>query len=277
MRVERADPDDPGARDAADPAVRHRRAASSASCRAARRGEWSPAFALSEPDAGSDPGGMITTPVRDGDEWVINGTKNWITNLGVADFYVVFARTDREAGPLARDLARSSSRPTGRASRVGKLEHKLGIKGSPTGQPIFDDVRVPAENLIGEESRGFKVAIGDPRPLAPRRRRAGGRASPRARPTTPPPTPRSASSSASRSRASRGSSSSSPTWRRSTAAARELLYRACAKIDAGERRHGQVLGDGEAVRVRHRDGGDRPRRSRCSAATATSTSTRSSG
>src|SRR6201990_2680743 len=56
-------------------------------------GEWSPAFALSEPDAGSDPGGMITRAVRDGDEWVITGTKNWITNLGVADFYVVFAKT----------------------------------------------------------------------------------------------------------------------------------------------------------------------------------------
>src|SRR5712691_9263985 len=61
-------------------------------------GEWSPAFALSEPEAGSDPGGMITRAVKDGDEWVITGTKNWITNLGIADFYVVFARTDREAG-----------------------------------------------------------------------------------------------------------------------------------------------------------------------------------
>src|SRR5207302_1474781 len=61
-------------------------------------GEWSPAFALSEPDAGSDPGGMLTKAVQDGDEWVINGTKNWITNLGIADFYVVFAVTDPQAG-----------------------------------------------------------------------------------------------------------------------------------------------------------------------------------
>src|SRR5205085_11852696 len=61
-------------------------------------GEWSPAFALSEPDAGSDPGGMRTRAVRGGDEWVIDGTKNWITNLGIADFYVVFAVTDHEAG-----------------------------------------------------------------------------------------------------------------------------------------------------------------------------------
>src|SRR3954463_10950851 len=64
-------------------------------------GEWTPAFALSEPEAGSDPGGMITSAVRDGDEWVINGTKNWITNLGVADFYVVFAVTDRETRRLS--------------------------------------------------------------------------------------------------------------------------------------------------------------------------------
>src|SRR5687768_12466406 len=60
-------------------------------------GEWTPAFALSEPDAGSDPGGMRTTAVQDGDEWVINGSKNWITNSGVADFYIVFAVTDRES------------------------------------------------------------------------------------------------------------------------------------------------------------------------------------
>src|SRR6202166_1055023 len=61
-------------------------------------GEWSPAFALSEPEAGSDPAGMICKAVKDGDEWVINGTKNWISNTSIADFYVVFAVTDREAG-----------------------------------------------------------------------------------------------------------------------------------------------------------------------------------
>src|SRR5205807_6991240 len=61
-------------------------------------GEWSPAFALSEPEAGSDPGGMITKAVKQGDDWVIDGTKNWISNLGIADFYIVFAVTDRAAG-----------------------------------------------------------------------------------------------------------------------------------------------------------------------------------
>jgi alkylation response protein AidB-like acyl-CoA dehydrogenase len=122
-------------------------------------GEWTPAFALSEPEAGSDPGGMITRAERDGDDWVINGTKNWITNLGIADFYVVFAVTDKAAGHSAGISAFivEADRP---GFSVGKLEHKLGIRGSPTGQPIFEDVRVPAENLIGTEGEGFKVAMG---------------------------------------------------------------------------------------------------------------------
>ncbi|MEA2272329.1 MAG: hypothetical protein QOI98_1037, partial [Solirubrobacteraceae bacterium] len=88
-------------------------------------GEWSPAFALSEPEAGSDPGGMITKAVRDGDEWVITGTKNWITNLGVADFYVVFAVTDPEQGHShgISAFVVEADRP---GFSVGKLEHKMG-------------------------------------------------------------------------------------------------------------------------------------------------------
>ncbi len=122
-------------------------------------GEWSPAFALSEPEAGSDPGGMLTRAVRDGDEWVIDGTKNWITNLGVADFYVVFAVTDREAGH-SRGISAFVVEADRPGFSVGKLEKKLGIRGSPTGQPIFDSVRVPHENLVGDEGHGFKVAMG---------------------------------------------------------------------------------------------------------------------
>jgi alkylation response protein AidB-like acyl-CoA dehydrogenase len=120
-------------------------------------GEWSPAFALSEPEAGSDPASMRTTAVRtdDGDEWVINGSKNWITNSGIADFYVVFAVTDREDRRLSAFVVEAD-----RAGfSVGKLEHKLGIKGSPTGSPIFEDVRVPAANLIGTEGKGLSVAL----------------------------------------------------------------------------------------------------------------------
>jgi alkylation response protein AidB-like acyl-CoA dehydrogenase len=119
-------------------------------------GEWSPAFALSEPEAGSDPASMRTNAVRDGDEWVINGQKSWITNASVADFYVVFAMTDREKRRISAFIVEKE--------RVGfdpgPLEHKLGIKGSPTGSPSFTDVRVPEENLIGEEGRGLSVALG---------------------------------------------------------------------------------------------------------------------
>jgi len=121
-------------------------------------GEWSPAFALSEPDAGSDPGGMLTRATRDGDEWVIDGAKNWITNLGIADFYICFAVTDREAGH-SRGITAFVVEADRPGFSVGKLEHKLGIRGSPTGQPIFDGVRVPQENLIGEVNHGFKVAM----------------------------------------------------------------------------------------------------------------------
>jgi alkylation response protein AidB-like acyl-CoA dehydrogenase len=119
-------------------------------------GEWSPAFALSEPEAGSDPASLRTTAVRDGDEWIINGAKNWITNSGVADFYVVFAVTDRESRRLSAFVVESDRE----GFSVGKLEHKLGIKGSPTGSPIFEDVRVPAANLIGTEGKGLSVALG---------------------------------------------------------------------------------------------------------------------
>ncbi len=119
-------------------------------------GEWSPAFALSEPEAGSDPGSMRTSAVQDGDEWVINGTKNWITNVGIADFYVVFATTDRANRRITAFVV-EKDRP---GLSVGKLEHKLGIKGSPTGSPVFEDVRVPQENVIGEVGRGLAVALG---------------------------------------------------------------------------------------------------------------------
>jgi acyl-CoA dehydrogenase len=118
-------------------------------------GEWSPAFGLSEPEAGSDPAAMRTSAVKDGDEWVINGEKNWISNAGVADFYVVFAVTDRRqrrstAFIVEKDLEGFS---------VPKLEHKLGIKGSPTGTPVFNEVRIPDANRIGEVGKGLSVAL----------------------------------------------------------------------------------------------------------------------
>jgi len=87
---------------------------------------------------------------------VINGTKNWITNLGVADFYIVFAVSDRENRRMTAFVV-EADRP---GFSVGKLEHKLGIRASPTGQPIFEDVRVPQANVIGEVGRGLSVALG---------------------------------------------------------------------------------------------------------------------
>src|SRR3954470_21143859 len=119
-------------------------------------GEWSPAFALSEPEAGSDPAAMRTTAVEDGDDWILNGTKNWITNAGIADFYVVFAVTDREARRITAFVV-EADRP---GFSIGRLEHKMGIKGSPTGSPVLEDVRVPQENVIGEVGRGLSVALG---------------------------------------------------------------------------------------------------------------------
>ena len=118
-------------------------------------GELAPAFALSEPEAGSDPAAMRTTAIRDGDEWVLNGAKNWISNAGIADVYVVFAKTDREAGRSSAFLV-ESDRP---GVSIANIEHKLGIKGSPTGSPALEDVRVPAGNLIGTEGKGLSVAL----------------------------------------------------------------------------------------------------------------------
>src|SRR3954462_10987143 len=119
-------------------------------------GEFSPAFCLSESESGSDAAGMRTAARLDGDEWVINGTKSWITNAGIADFYVVFAVTDRENRRVTAFVVEKDRE----GFSVPKYEHKLGIHGSPTGQPVFDDVRVPAANVIGDVGRGMGVALG---------------------------------------------------------------------------------------------------------------------
>jgi alkylation response protein AidB-like acyl-CoA dehydrogenase len=119
-------------------------------------GESVPAFALSEAEAGSNAAAMRTTATPDGDDWIINGTKNWISNAGVADFYIVFAVTDRDAARVTAFVV-EADRP---GFSIGGYEHKLGIKGSPTGSPVFDGVRVPHENVIGEVGRGMRVALG---------------------------------------------------------------------------------------------------------------------
>jgi alkylation response protein AidB-like acyl-CoA dehydrogenase len=121
-------------------------------------GECSPAFALSEPEAGSDPGAMLTRAVRDDGEWVITGTKNWITNLGIADFYVVFAVTDPRAGH-SRGMTAFVVEADRPGFSIGKLEHKLGIRGSTTAQLYFDDCRLPESRRLGAEGQGWRVAM----------------------------------------------------------------------------------------------------------------------
>ncbi|MGC8465578.1 MAG: acyl-CoA dehydrogenase family protein [Acidimicrobiales bacterium] len=121
------------------------------------RGEAQASYCLSEPDAGSDVAAMTTTAVRDGDDYILNGTKCWITNAGISDTYTVFAKTDPKAGH------RGISAFVVEADwgvKVTKLESKLGIKGSPTGEILLENVRVPKSNLIGEENRGFYIAMG---------------------------------------------------------------------------------------------------------------------
>jgi alkylation response protein AidB-like acyl-CoA dehydrogenase len=195
-------------------------------------GELSPAFALSEPDAGSDPGGMRTRAVRDGDEWVIEGTKNWITNLGVADFYICFAVTNPDEGH-SRGISAFVVEADRDGFSVGKLEKKMGIRGSPTGQPIFDNVRVPAENLIGEPDQGFKVAM-----ATLDRSRLGVAA--QAVGIAQGATDYAAAYAQERRQfgkpiaAFQGIQFKLADMESRTAAARELLYRACSKVDAGD-------------------------------------------
>ncbi len=118
-------------------------------------GQLTPAFALSEAEAGSNASAMRTAAVADGEDWLINGSKSWITNAGVADFYIVFAVTDREGGRVTAFVV-EADRP---GFSIAGYEHKLGIRGSPTGSPVFEDVRVPTENVIGEVGRGMRVAL----------------------------------------------------------------------------------------------------------------------
>jgi alkylation response protein AidB-like acyl-CoA dehydrogenase len=193
------------------------------------RGEWTPAFALSEPEAGSDPASMRTTAVRDGDEWVINGQKNWITNAGVADFYIVFAKTDRAANRSSAFIVEADREGVD----PGALEHKLGIRGSPTGSPSFTDVRVPASNLVGAEGKGLAVALAT---LQRTRLGAAAQAVGIAQGATD------YAAGYARERIAFGRPISElqaiqfklADMETRTAAARELLYKACSKADRGE-------------------------------------------
>ena len=121
-------------------------------------GECQASYCLSEADAGSDVAGMQTRAIRDGDHYMLTGRKLWITNAGVSDFYAVFAKTNPEAGHRGMSCFVVEKGFPGFS--VSKLERKLGVRGSPTGEITLDDCAVPAENLIGEEGRGFQYAMG---------------------------------------------------------------------------------------------------------------------
>ncbi|WP_242216981.1 acyl-CoA dehydrogenase [Bacillus cereus group sp. BfR-BA-01380] len=120
-------------------------------------GEYLGAFALTEPSAGSDAGSLKSRAVRQGDEYVINGSKVFITNGGEADTYIVFASTNPDAG--TRGISAFIVEKDTSGLIVGKDEHKMGLLGSRTVQLTFEDMKVPAENLLGEEGQGFKVAM----------------------------------------------------------------------------------------------------------------------
>ena len=115
------------------------------------------AYGLTEPGSGSDAGGMKTIAKRDGDHYILNGSKIFITNGGIADIYVVFALTDPESKQRGTSAFIVESDTPGFS--VGKKESKLGIRSSPTTEIIFEDCRIPVENLLGEEGQGFKVAM----------------------------------------------------------------------------------------------------------------------
>jgi alkylation response protein AidB-like acyl-CoA dehydrogenase len=120
-------------------------------------GEWLCAYALTEAGSGSDSAAMLSTARRDGDEYVLNGTKRFITNAGVARLYTVFAKTDATAGHDGISAFLLDAETPG--FEVTRLEPKMGIAGSTTGELAFSDCRIPAGNLLGEEGEGFRIAM----------------------------------------------------------------------------------------------------------------------
>ena len=122
-------------------------------------GQQMAAYALTESGSGSDAGGMRTRALRRGDTYVMNGSKTFISGGSVADTIVVFARTDQDGDTPARNISAFIVEKSMPGFRVGKLEKKLGIRGSPTAQLFFEDLAIPAQNRLGSEGDGFKLAM----------------------------------------------------------------------------------------------------------------------
>ncbi|MEU6101397.1 acyl-CoA dehydrogenase [Streptomyces flaveolus] len=121
------------------------------------KGDGMFSYCLSEPDAGSDAAGMKTKAVRDGDFWVLNGVKRWITNAGVSEYYTVMAVTDPEK--RSKGISAFVVEKSDEGVSFGAPEKKLGIKGSPTREVYLDNVRIPADRMIGAEGTGFATAM----------------------------------------------------------------------------------------------------------------------
>jgi len=120
-------------------------------------GEWLAAYALTEAGSGSDSAAMRTVAHRDGDEYVLDGSKRFITNATVASLYTVFAKTDPQAGHSGISAFVVESDTPG--FEVARLEPKMGIAGTTTGELVFENCRIPAANLLGEEGEGFRIAM----------------------------------------------------------------------------------------------------------------------
>lgn len=121
-------------------------------------GEWIGCFGLTEPEAGSDPAGMLTTAREDGDHYILNGQKTWITNAGIADLAIVYAKTDMEKG--AKGITAFFVERGTEGYSTSDLHDKLGLRASNTGEIFLEDCRVPKENILGELNKGFKIALG---------------------------------------------------------------------------------------------------------------------
>jgi butyryl-CoA dehydrogenase len=121
-------------------------------------GEWIGCYGLTEPNSGSDPASMISTAKEDGDSYILNGQKTWITNAGIADMAIVYAKTDPEAG--ARGITAFIVEKDFEGFSTQDLHDKLGLRASNTGEIFLEDCRVPKENILGEVNKGFKIALG---------------------------------------------------------------------------------------------------------------------
>lgn len=120
-------------------------------------GRYLGAFGLTEPNAGTDAAGQQTTAVLEGDHYVLNGSKVFITNGGEADIYIIFAMTDKSKG--TRGISAFIVEKDFPGFSIGKIENKMGIRGSSTSELIFEDCIVPKENLLGQEGKGFGIAM----------------------------------------------------------------------------------------------------------------------